>query len=224
MTHSAFLKLAALAAGLSALTTLGVHFIDFPAADFQSRLLLARDPLYIAQKQMIVLHCLLVIVSMFGAALLAGQYNRGLAALGALFFAVFGVTEITRMLSVLVYLNPLREKYLAATDPAVQQWIQLQIEGFNLAAGVMFLLFILAFGLGNLFLGLALVRSCGPDRHMAVLLLYWAGITLLGFGNYFWENPVLGTATEWNGKFGQPLIRLFAGWWLWQRALQAMSG
>ena len=101
MNQYGFLKLASIAAFITALTTLGVHLIDFQADTFEERLLLARDPLYFFQKWMIIFHCLMVIISMFGVALVAARTNKALAALGALFFSVFGIAEITRMFGVL---------------------------------------------------------------------------------------------------------------------------
>ena len=216
MSQQAFLKLASIAAFITALTTLGVHLIDFQANTFELRLLLARDPLYIFQKWMIIFHCLMVIVSMFGVALVAARNNKGLAALGALFFAVFGVAEITRMFAVLAYLNPLREKYLSTSDGPMQEWLGFQMESFGMAATVLFLLFILAFALGNLFMGMALLKNKGVDRWLAFGFLLWAMLTFMAFGNGFWELEALNSIIEANNTFYQPAIRAAIGWWLWR--------
>lgn len=218
MRTTGFLNLAGIAAFLTALTTLGVHFIEFQAETFEARLLLARDPMYLFQKWLIVFHCLMVIVSMFGVATIARIANPGLAALGALFFAVFGVAEITRMFGVLAYLNPLREKYLATADTAIRQVIQLQIDAFVLAGTVLFLVFILAFALGNLCFGLAITRNKAEDRWVARGFLFWATLTLLAFGNSFWENSTLEPVIEANNKFYQPAFRAVVGWWLLRKS------
>ncbi len=221
MRQTGFLKLAAFAAFATVLTTLGIHFVEFQADTFQERLRFAHDPAYLAQKWMIILHCLLVIVSMFGVAEIAGHRHRGLAALGALFIAVFGVAEITRMLGVLAYLNPLKDKYLAAQEEIAHQVIQLQIESFGLAASVLFLVFILAFALGNFFIGWALASQSGKDRWLGWVLMLWGLLTLLAFANYFWENSLIDSIVGLNGKFLQPLIRLAIGVWL---TLKVRSG
>ncbi len=218
MNPTSFLKFAAIAAALSALTTFGVHFIEFQAATFEERLLLGRHTGYVFQKWMVIFHCLLVIVSMFGAATVAARHNRGLAALSALFFSVFGVAEMTRMFAVLAWLSPLKEKYLAATEEPVRQILKLQLENFGQASAVLFLLFILAFSLGNLFLGLALPRIDKADCWMAQGFLFWSALTFLAFGNDFWEIAALNPMLEANNKFFQPAFRVAIGWWLWRKS------
>ncbi len=220
MNQTSFLRLAAIAAFLTAFTTLGVHFIDFQADTFEERLLFGRNPAYLSHKWMIIFHCLLVIVSMFGAATVAARHNRGLAALSALFFSVFGVAEMTRMFAVLAWLNPLKEKYLAATEEPVRQILKLQLENFGQASAVLFLLFILAFSLGNLFMGLALPNGSKTDRWVAWGFLFWSALTFLAFGNDFWETATLNPIIEANNKFFQPAFRAVIGWWLWQKSRQ----
>lgn len=218
MNQTSFLRLASIAAFLSIVTTLGVHFIEFQANTFEERLLLGRNPGYILQMWMVIFHCLLVIVSMFGAATVAARHNRGLAALSALFFSVFGVAEITRMFAVLAWLSPLKEKYLAATEEPVRQVLRLQLENFGQASTVLFLLFILSFSLGNLFMGLAFPHPDKADRWMSRGFLCWAGLTFLAFGNEFWEIAPLNPVIEANNKFFQPAFRAAIGWWLWQKS------
>jgi hypothetical protein len=218
MDKSTFLKLAAVAACVTALTTLGVHFISFSADTFEERLLLGRDPLYVFQKWMIVAHAHLVIVSMVGAATVAAGHNKGAAMLSTLFFAVFGITESARMLMVIAWLSPMKEKYLAATDTVAQQMLRLQMESFGQLSIAMFLLFILAFSLGNLFMGLALPKAEKTDRWMARGFLFWAALTLLAFANHFWENAAAEAIVEANNKFFQPAFRAAIGWWLWRKA------
>jgi hypothetical protein len=89
---------------------------------------------------MIVAHAHLVIVSMVGAATVAAGHNKGAAMLSTLFFAVFGITESARMLMVIAWLSPMKEKYLAATDTVAQQMLRLQMESFGQLSIAMFLL------------------------------------------------------------------------------------
>jgi hypothetical protein len=221
MQDKTFLRAAALAALGTVFTTLGVHFISFQADDFQQRLLLARDPMYIFQKWLVVLHCSLVLVSMQGAALLVEERSRGLARLGMFSFGVFAVMEIARMLTVLFYLNGLREKYLGTTDPALQQFLAYDLGNWSLISQTMFAMFILAFMLGNLCYGLGLLRrGTAPtdDLRMGGVFLLWALLTGLAFGNDLWQNAGIGTLVDLNNKYFQPAFRLAIAWWLWRKA------
>ncbi len=219
-----FLRITAIAALITAFTTIGIHFIEFPSETFDQRLLLPQNQLYIAHKWMIIVHCLMVIISMCGVATLAWQHSKGLAALGFLFFSVFGIAEITRMFSVLAYLNPLREKYLEATDTGIRQLLQMQIDTWSQHGSmVLFLLFISAFALGNLFYGLSLFKTTGLDKWMAWGFLLCALTTSLAFGNSFWDVQSIGHLVEASSKFFQPLIRLAIGIWLWRKASTLLS-
>lgn len=218
MGNNTFLRFAAFAAFISALTTLGVHFLDFPAEGFEARLLLARDTGYILHKWMIIVHCLMVIISMCGVGMLLWHLNRGLAALGMLFFSVFGIAEITRMFSVLAYLNPMREKYLATTDEAIRQILQLQIESFSQGTLILFLVFILAFALGNLFYGMIFLNKARQYTWTGIVFLLLAMTTFLSFGNTFWEHEFIGSVVEWCGKLFTPLARVVFGIYLWQKS------
>lgn len=220
MSNTAFLKLAAISAILSVFSTLGVHFIEFPAETFEARLLLAHDTWYIAHRWMIIFHCMMVIISMCGAAILLLPVNKGLTSLGMLFFAVFGIAEITRMFSVLAWLNPMREKYLGITDESVRQILQLQIEAFSQGTLILFLVFIFAFALGNLFYGLTLFGKRGSDKWMGWAFLVCAVFTFLSFGNTFWESETVGAIVEWSGKIYTPLLRLGIGIWLWKKSME----
>jgi hypothetical protein len=218
MSKSAFLRFAGIAAFLTAITTLAIHFIGFQVDNPEDRLLLASNPSYILHKWMIIVHCLLVILSMFGVATILKVRNAGLAALGALFFSVFGIAETSRMLGVLAYLNPLRITYLESGDEAIRQILQLQMDSFDLSANVLFLLFILSFALGNLFFGLGLMGTKGADFWMGMGFLLWAMLTFLALGNDFLGNEILERVVELNNKFYQPAMRGFIGWWLWTRS------
>lgn len=216
--HKQFLVCAGIAAIVTALTTLGVHLISFSAVTFEERLLLARDPLYNAQKWMIIVHCLMVIFSMYGVSLIARAWHGPFTALGFLFFTVFGIAEIGRMFSVFGYLNPLRERYLATDDEAVHQILTLQIEAFGGISLTIFLMFITAFALGNLFFGLALRKASGMDRWVAYGFLLWALLTFLAMGNTFWESSALGSIVDACNTVYQPVIRLLIGMWLLRKS------
>ncbi len=214
MADRHFIRVAAIAALITGLTTIGVHFISFPGETFEERLILSRNNLYLAHRWMIILHCLCVIISMLGIAILKVRENRGFVALGFLFYTIFGITEITRMFSVLHYLNPLRIKYMEATDEGVKQILQQSIENFNLAGSALFAVFALAFSIGNLCYGIVFSGSKNNSRWLGIGFLFWAFISFLGITNQFFGQPWIDTVIEINSKTFQPLFRILLGIWL----------
>ncbi len=210
-------KTAAVAAFVSALTTLGVHLITFHADTPEARMALANNSLYNFRLGLVIFHCLCVIVSMYGFAAKKFKDAPGWFGLGLLAFVVFGLTEITRMFAALCYLNGLRRRYLAATEEAVRTHVQQSLDNWALASTTMFTLFIFAFAVGNLCYGAGLLGSARSrfDRTLAWLLLVWAGLTGLNFASQFfpmgWVEPFM----EWVSPTFQPFVRTVIGLWLW---------
>lgn len=214
-----FLHFAAACCLLSMITTLGIHLaFPEPPADFEQRILLFRDQIYLLQRWWIIVHCLLVIVSMCGVALWLIRKSPGFAPLGFLFFAVFGIAEIFRQMIVLFYFNGLREQYHLATDAATKEVFRNTLSTAGLMASPLFGLFMLSFGLGNLFYGIGLAREKGWSRWLSVLLIAWALFVFLSLGNEFWRSESLGSIVEAYSFTYQPLMRLLIAIWLWQKA------
>jgi hypothetical protein len=218
MSDTSFIRLAGLAAILTALTTIGVHYVSFPAETFEQRLALAHHTGYIAHRWMIILHCFCVILSMLGIALLFFKNNRGLFSLGFLFYTVFGIAEMTRMFSVLEYLNPLRIQYGTATDETMRILLRQSIDHFSLAGNTLFAVFAFAFMIGNLCYGLALSRSTGSTRWIGYGFLFWACMGLAGLTNDYFQLALIEKATELNAKIFQPLFRFVVGIWILRTA------
>lgn len=217
MTNIAFTRLAGWAAIVTALTTIGVHYVNFQADTFEQRLALSTHTGYILHRWMIILHCLLVVVSMLGVGIIVFQKSHGLAILGFLGFAVFGFTEIARMFSVLEYLNPLRKEYLAATDDATRALLKHSIEHFQFVGFTLFAVFAFAFALGNLCYGLAMQNGNDRMRWIGIGFLYWAFIGIAGMVNEALQSGVIDAITDTNAKVFQPVFRLLIGLWLLTR-------
>ncbi|MGZ5219628.1 MAG: hypothetical protein ACXWC7_06105, partial [Chitinophagaceae bacterium] len=123
-----FIRFASICCFLSVITTLGIHaFFPDPPSSFEERLLLFRNTTYLANRWWVIAHCLLVVASMWGFALLQFKKAPGLTGLGFLFFSVFAIAEITRQMIVLFYMNGLREQYLNATDTGTRDGIKLML-------------------------------------------------------------------------------------------------
>ena len=120
-----FIRFASICCFVSVITTLGIHiYFPEPPADFEQRAVLHKNTLYILNRWWVIVHCLLVIVAMWGFALLQWKNAPGSVGLGFLFFAVFVIAEITRQMFVLFYMNELREQYAVAADVTTKQNIR----------------------------------------------------------------------------------------------------
>ncbi len=215
-----FTRFAAICCFLTVITTLGIHlcFPD-PPADFEERVKLYRNNQYLFNRWWVIVHCLLVIISMWGFALLQFKKSPGAAGLGFLFITVFALAEITRQLMVFFYINELREQYAASNDPFFKESVKVSLTNAGLFTASLFGLFILSFGLGNLFNGVSLLRGDKFDRLMALLLIAWGCATLIGFGNIFWEITAISDIIEVYNYSFQPLVRALLAAWLWKRAV-----
>ena len=218
MKNISFLRISAFACLITALTTLGVHFISFPADTFEDRLALPHNSFYIAHRWMIILHCVCVIMSMLGIALIKRKGNQGWLIFGFLFYSVFGITEISRMMAVLHYLNPLRLAYANATDEATRQFLHLSIDHFNQVGITLFSIFALAFAMANLAYGLVFISSSDKDKWLGYGFLYWAIIGFIAMANESWHVSLFDQWIEIHNKIFQPVFRFILGVWLWRKS------
>jgi hypothetical protein len=200
-------------------TTLGIHsFFPDPPAGFEERILLFRNNTYLLNRWWVIAHCLLVIVSMWGFALLQIKKAPGFTGLGFLFFTVFAIMEITRQMFVLFYMNELRQQYLFATDPAIKEGLKITLSNAGLLTAPLFGVFILTFGLGNLCYGLSLSSNKGFDKMLSVLLIIWGIGNLVAFGNNFWKLSAIDQFIEKYNFTYQPFMRALIGLWLWKKS------
>lgn len=214
-----FIHFAAACCLLSVVTTLGIHlYFPEPPADFEHRAMLHKNTIYLANRWWVVVHCLLVIVSMWGFALVQRKKAPASTGLGFLFIAVFALAEITRQLFVLFYMNELRVQYAAVTDEFSKQNIRNLLTYAGLLTAPLFGLFILSFAIGNLCFGLGLWKEKGFSKWVSVLLVVWAAGSFISFGNHFWEVETINKAVEVYSFTFQPLMRMLLGLWLWKKA------
>ncbi len=119
---------------------------------------------------------------------------------------------------VLMYINSLRQQYFVATDSTVKEVLKNALSTAGLQTAPLFGVFVLAFGLGNLFYGLAMFKTGGFTRLLSVLLILWATANFLALGNEFWNFSSLSSILEKFSYTYQPLARLLIATWLWQKA------
>lgn len=162
-----FIHVAAMACLLSVITTIGIHSLfKYNAATFEQQVILHQNSTYLLNRWWVIIHCLLVIVAMWGFFLARPKDTTPLTGLGFVFFVVFGITETFRQLLILFYLNNLRAQYFVAADHATKLFYEKSITSFSMFGNSLFGLFILTFALGNLFYGLSLLKTTGYSKAL----------------------------------------------------------
>jgi len=224
---SRLLRIAAFCAALSALTTLVVHLGPnfLPAAPtFEARLELRGNPLYVAWLWNYILHCLLVVVSMYAVRSLAPQGRTALSDLGFLAFVVFAFAETLRSSLAIFALNRTwRVAYAGAADEAARERARSLIEGYAGIGEALFFVFFLAFFLGTVCYGLAFYRESDLTGGVGILFLAWAGLNLPGLVETIAGTEVLSPYLDWVVPHFQAAARLVIGYWLWKSAATAAA-
>lgn len=215
--NKSFFLMAAIAALLTAGTNLYIHLTDFSAQTFEERILLFQDKSYIANRVIIITHCILVIISTWGMGLLLSRQAKGFSQLGILSFTVFGLTEISRMVFSLNYVNGLREKYFGETNLQIRQFLEYSLNNAGLVNNIFFRIFITAFAFGLLFYSIALLnRNIKSDIIFGITFLVLSGITFLALVNEFAENNTISKLVYWSSITLQPLLRVWMGVWIFK--------
>ena len=99
-----FLRFAAACAILTALTTVVIHWLPetWSSADtFEEQLELRNNSLYLTHRWVVLVHCVLVVISMYGLGMRRYHEMPALIGLGFLGFVTFAFTEILRTTIVL---------------------------------------------------------------------------------------------------------------------------
>jgi hypothetical protein len=214
-----FIRFASVCCFITVITTLGIHaFFPDPPANFEERILLFRNTTYLINRWWVIVHCLLVIVAMWGFALLQLKKTPGVTGLGFLFFCVFGIAEITRQMMVLFYANVLREQYIIATDNVIKGELKIILASAGQLTAPLFGVFILMYGLGSICYGLSLIKTKGFSKLLSIMLIISGIVGLIVLGNNFWKFPSLDRVIEKYSYSFTPLLRALTGAWLWKKS------
>ena len=217
-----FFRIGAVCAVLTALTTLVVHIVPnlwAEATTFEQQVELRLNPIYLAQRWTILVHCALVIVSMFvlGAAKLRSAPL--LVSFGFLGYLCFGFTEILRTsISIFAVNRTWRAGYATAVDDATREHFRSLITAYGGINEALFFIFYTGFAIGLVCYGLAFLRSEGRKSHLGPLFLVWVLLDVPGFIDTVSGAESLGRNFEWVGPYFLPLARLYVGVWLWKNA------
>jgi hypothetical protein len=216
------LRLAALAALATALTTLAIHLLPHAWSElrgFEGRLALHSHPVFLNHQWIVLAHCLLVVISMGGVAAARWHRRPVLLAAGLAGFGLFAACEMLRTaLSIFALNRAWRAGYAMAGDDAARERFRTLIQGFSGIDEALFFLFLLAFTLGTLCFGLAFVGAAGGDRWIGWLFLAWTALNLPGLADTLAGSALLSPFFAWVGPGFQPLARTALGLWLWRAA------
>ncbi len=203
---------------LTALSTIVIHSFPHVEMSFEERIMLYKSSTYISQKLVIIVHCLLVIVSMLGFAIIKKQSSFPIVKLGFLFYVIFAVTEIVRQVLCLFYLNGLRKQYVTS-NLAEKEILKISIDNFNHINFSLYTIFIIAFGIATLCYGLSLIKTKKLiiDRWLGTLLMLWSLGTFIAFINVFIQNSGVSIFVNVLNNYFQPTIRIVLAIWLFKK-------
>lgn len=213
-----FIFFASICCFITAITTVVIHLFPYVEMTFDERVLLYRDASYLNNRYLIIAHSFLFFMAMWGVFLTLYKKTITYSGLGILFFGIFSITEIMRQLSVLFYLNGLKEKYIESVNPTVREIMKVSIENFSFTNYTLYTLFIIAFGLGAIFYGVALLntREVNHSKLLGICMLIWGIGSFLAFGNVFWRFQWLGSIIAPYNLYYQSFMRLLIAFWLWK--------
>lgn len=211
-------RVAAVAAMLSAVTTLGLILLPWlmpPAADLAGRMARVELPAYRLRAWVALVHPLLAFAAALGVAAALRPGAPGRAAGGLAGFALWAATEAAQQCLTLFAFDPWRRAWLAG-DAAVRETMPLRVALYDGLWDAAYLLLLIGFVAGCAFYAAALV---GRRGLAGVVGGFYAAATLLTLSILSRElgGPALPATVEpWLYLAIQPAGRLLTGLWLWR--------
>ncbi|HTV01786.1 MAG TPA: hypothetical protein VMF13_14660 [Luteitalea sp.] len=219
---SAFLRLAATAWVVSAVTTLGLIFLPRVYGAVSDPVLgLERldDPAYRTRVVVALAHPLIVLLGVIGLTLVRMRRAVGSSTVMLVGFLLWAATEGIQQSLVLVAVNwTWRPAYRAATNLAEQSALRERLASFAAVSDGLFFFLLLVFMAANLAAAAAMWHSDRLGRTVAVGFLLATGLTVVStlttFGNGVLPDAVMAVLYPTI----QPAARLLTGIWLWRQA------
>jgi hypothetical protein len=218
--NASFYKAAAICSALSAVTTLLLIFLPrffIPVDTFDERMARVHEPAYVLRSWAYLVHPFLVLMAALAIAMRIRRTASAAAIIGLLGFCLWGFTEAGQQTLTLFAFDEWRAAY-ATADEATRAIIRANTVMYDGLWDAMYVLLLIGFSIGNLSLGLALLRGRRLTRVTGFFLLAAVVLTLgylipeLGGP----ELPESLTAIAYPAI--QPLGRLIIGLWLWRAA------
>lgn len=220
-----FYRGAAICSFLSALTTLGLIFLPKlyqPVPDFDARMALTQNPAYVLRSWIYLVHPFLCVTAALAVAVRCRVRAAGAASLGFLGFGLWGATEAAQQTLTLVALDRYWRAAWPTADAAARQLIRGHVAIYDALWDAMYLLILIAFFLGNVFLALATRAYPGMARWVSLAFVGAALLTLLILVPEIGGPRLPGSATEWLYPAIQPAGRALIGVWLWREATREL--
>jgi len=227
---TSFYRGAAIASVLSALTTLGLIFLPRlyqPVPDFDARMALGTNAAYLLRSWIYLAHPFLVFAAALAVATRCRFRASGAATLGLAGFALWAATEAAQQALTKVALDRTWRAAWPAADAAARDLIRDQVAFYDVVWDAMYLLLLIAFLAGNLFLGAAVAQTARGESNTSArsgaLAMWVAGVLWAAAALTFvllvreLGGPAL-PGTEWLYPLIQPAGRTLIGVWLWREA------
>ncbi len=218
-----FYRSVAVCSFLSALTTLLLIYLpDFyrPAEGFEGRMGRVHDPAYALRSWIYLAHPFITFAAALGIGLRIRALRPAAAIIGLAGFALWACTEAGQQTLTLFAFDKWRVAY-ATADEAARTIIRSNVAMYDGLWDAMYFLLLIGFAIGNLALGIGLVRAGrGVTRLVGVFLFAACALTL----TYITGELQWGTLPEplasWSYPTIQPLGRTLIGLWLWSAAYE----
>jgi hypothetical protein len=219
MMSAKFTKIAAICTLLTALTTVCIHWLPGAWSDvttFEQRAELRNNTTYLAYLWIAIVHCFLVVISMYAIKLYREKATPALVSLGFVAFVGFAFTELLRTsINIFAVNRGWRAGYAGATDEAARETFREAITVLGGVNDAFFFIFFTCFTLGTLCYGLSLARSSGWSQKIGWMMILWAALNIPGLINTVTGGDHFGSLFSWVGPYFQPLARAAIGVWMW---------
>jgi hypothetical protein len=215
-----FYRTAAVCSVLSAVTTLLLIFLPgffAPGTGFEGRMARVHDPVYQLRAWVYLVHPFIVLMASLAVAARIRSHKPALAVVGLLAMMLWAFTEVAQQDMTLFAFDKWRGAF-ATADAAARAQIQTLAMMYDGLWDGMYFVLLIGFAIGNLCLGIALLRLSGLAQvvggfFIAAFLLTFSNIA----GELRWfalPEPL----ANWSYPVIQPLGRTLLGVWLWRVA------
>jgi hypothetical protein len=216
-----FYRAVGLCSVLSAVTTLMLIFLpEFyqPAEGFEGRMRRIDDPAYVLRSWAYLVHPFITFAAALGVGLRIRSLRSAATIIGIAGFALWACAEAGQQTLTMFAFDKWRAAYFTA-DEATQAIIRTNTAMYDGLWDALYFLLLLAFSIGNLSFGTALVRiGRGVTRLVGVFMLAAVAVTLPFITGELQWGTLPEPLASWSYPAIQPLGRVLIGLWLWSAA------